>query len=214
MNDAPLRIHLAAVDPLRLRAMVAALESHAAITLTGATNISPQLPGICARQRVRAAVILAGPVPVEVLNTVSTLRSLNRRVESVVLIEDPVDPERIRALLAAGARGVLSERAKPEEVHRAVRAVIAGGCVLGPAATQHVLERAGWAQQQFLGVPLESLDLEILSSLADGCSGSETAARLGVDEATVRSTIRAAKRAFSQRTQEGVVAAAIQRGLI
>lgn len=209
-----MRIHLAAVDPLRLRAMIGVLGAHPGLDLVGTSDLAPAILRTCLRSRVRVAVVLAGSVPVEVLNVVGSLRALNRRVETVALIEDPPDADRVQALLAAGARGILSERVGADEVHRAVRAVVAGGCVLGPAATDHVLERAGWAQQQFLGVPLESLDLEILSLLADGCSGSETAKRLGVDQVTVRSTIRAAKRAFSQRTQEGVVAAAIQRGLI
>jgi DNA-binding NarL/FixJ family response regulator len=194
--------------------MLGVVSSHPGLELLGSSDVAPAIVRPCHQARVQVAIILAGPVPLEVLHVVASLRSASRRVETVALVEDPPDANRIQALLAAGARGILSEQVGGDDIHRAVRAVVAGGCVLGPVATEQVLERAGWAQQQFLGVPLESLDLEILSLLADGRSGSEAAEHLGLDEVTVRSTIRAAKRAFGQRTQEGVVAAAIQRGLI
>ena len=145
-----MRIHLAAVDPLRLRAMVAALEAHPGLALAGTSDLAPAILQTCVRTRVRVAVVLAGAVPVEVLHAVASLRALGRRVETVALVEDPPDPDRIQALLSAGARGILSEKVGADEINRAVRAVAVGGCVLGPAATDHVLARAGSAQQQFL----------------------------------------------------------------
>lgn len=209
-----MRVHLAAVDPLRLRGMLEVVGGHPSLDLRGTSDLAPSVVVTCALARTQVVILLAGPVPIEALHLIGVLRAARRRIETVVLVEDPPEAGRIQALLAAGARGILSELAGAEDIHRAVRGVVDGGFVLGPAVTEQVLERAGWAQQQFLGVPLESLDLEILSLLAEGCTGPDAAARLGLDEVTVRSTLRAAKRAFGQRTQEGVVAAAIQRGLI
>ena len=61
---------------------------------------------------------------------------------------------------------------------------------------------------------LTGRERQILSLLAQGCSGKELAPRLGLSEETIRTHIRNAMRKLDARTRVQAVVIALQRGLL
>ncbi len=109
-----------------------------------------------------------------------------------VLVLTMADDEDVVArAFDAGARGYLLKDTDPEFVIDSLRAVAAGGVVLGPRIGLAVLT-AGQRQPDRLPPPLDQLtprEYEILSLLAVGDSNARIARQLGVTEKTVRNQL-------------------------
>src|SRR3954468_24174998 len=118
MADAPLRVLLAAADPLARSALAARVQAEPGLILVG-QGTSP------GNEPADAVVWDLG------LDPAATLEQLGEVVLPLVVLAP--DEESAAEALAAGARGALLRGGDPGELGPALRAVVAGLCALDPA---------------------------------------------------------------------------------
>jgi DNA-binding NarL/FixJ family response regulator len=117
----------------------------------------------------------------------------------------------ISPALAAGAQGYLLKDAAPDELARAVRAVMQGGVTLEPEIAARVLERLAE------GEPVEELsarELDVLQLLVDGATNRAIAARLHLSENTVKTYLSRIFTKLDVQSRSEAVSVALRRGVV
>lgn len=127
--------------------------------------------------------------------------------------------EYVFGALRAGASGFLLKDSEAAEVVEAVRTVARGEGMIAPAVTRRLIAEfarprpGGRSGPARAGAPpgLEELtrrELEVLGALGEGLSNAETAQRLGMAKATVKTHVSRllAKLGLRSRTQAAVLA--------
>lgn len=193
---------------------MAALSACPELAIVGTSGVSRDEFIRGARSGPQVAIVCVGVSHVPALAFVSAARSHRPRVECLVLFEPPIEPAAVEGLIRSGARGILPESASASDLVRASRAVAAGGVVLAPGITDLVLDWASLAQQQSFAPGLESLDVEILSLLADGLSAPQVSRALSIDLRSIQASLRLSKRVLGASSQHRAVAMALSQGII
>jgi DNA-binding NarL/FixJ family response regulator len=118
-----------------------------------------------------------------VLDGVAATRAITARHPGVrvVVLTSLGDESRIRAALAAGARGYLLKHVSSEELLDAIRAAHAGDAPLDPRAGRVLLDLRRRPERE-----LTPRELEVLRLVADGLANKQIARRLGISERTVK----------------------------
>jgi DNA-binding NarL/FixJ family response regulator len=143
----------------------------------------------------------------------------------VVVLRGPPVGDAIPTLLAAGARGVLSDDATAEEIAAAVEAAAAGLVVLPseqmgelvgsrPAAStarDFSSMRNGGSSP---GPALTPREREILAMLAEGLPNKIIASRLGISDHTVKTHLEAIFDKLGASNRADAVARAVRTGLL
>ena len=112
--------------------------------------------------------------------------------------------------IRAGATGYLLKDTPREELFRAVSAAHRGESVLSPAVAGRLMgELRSPAREE-----LSRRELEVLGLIAQGCGNRETATRLFISEATVKTHLLHAYAKLGVRDRAAAVAAAYARGLL
>jgi len=93
-------------------------------------------------------------------------------------------------MLRAGAKGYLTKERAPEELCLATRQILAGGSYLSPLMVQRLVKPARKAAPGRPHEGLSSREFQVLRLLAQGQTGKEAAAELGLSQKTI-STYRA-----------------------
>lgn len=152
-------------------------------------------------------VNIPGPGAVD---TVHAIRSVAPEV-SVLMLSMVDDPATIRSLLAAGARGYLLKSCSDEEVHAAIRSVVAepGKVVLSVTAGLFASEPEELPEQC-----LTSRENQILLLASRALSNRQIGHRLGVKEATVKRHLHNTFVKLDATSRIDAVNKAIARGLI
>jgi DNA-binding NarL/FixJ family response regulator len=119
--------------------------------------------------------------------------------------------EYIVPALAAGAQGYLLKDAEPDELSRAIHALMQGGAALEPKVAAQVL---GHLSDDEGSEALSEREMDVLRLLPSGSSNKAIAAELGVSENTVKSHISHIFTKLSVQTRTEAVSAAMQRGLL
>jgi DNA-binding NarL/FixJ family response regulator len=121
--------------------------------------------------------------------------------------------EYVYAALRAGASGFLLKDAPSEQLVAAVRSVARGDALIDPAITKRLIGRFIQAAQPALELPAELVTLtprerDVLRQLAHGLSNAEIAARLVIEESTVKTHVTRilVKLGLRDRVQAVVVA--------
>ena len=138
----------------------------------------------------------------------------------VVVLTTYADDESVFAALRAGARGYLTKDAGAEEIGRAIARVAAGEALLDPTVQARLLDRLDAAADR-LSPPsptvgaagLTARELEVLRLIAEGLSNNEIAARLVVEESTVKTHVNRIFAKTGVRDRAQVVAYAYRTGL-
>ena len=99
----------------------------------------------------------------------------------VVVLTSAGDESRIRAALAAGARGYLLKHVSPDELLDAIRAAHGGDAPLDPRAGRVLLELRRRPEDE-----LTPRELDVLRLVAAGLANKQIARRLGIAEQTVK----------------------------
>jgi DNA-binding NarL/FixJ family response regulator len=136
-------------------------------------------------------------------------RGLAARV--LVLTTYDTDSDVVPAI-EAGATGYLLKDSPRDELLRAVRAAARGESVLSPAVATRLLGQVrarGPAQ-----VPLSQREIEVLEIIARGATNRETAARLFISEATVKTHLLHSYAKLGVSDRAAAVAEAFRRGLL
>ena len=112
--------------------------------------------------------------------------------------------------IEAGATGYLLKDAPRDELLRAVRAAAAGQSVLAPSVATRLMNRVREPSPEVLS----QRELEVLSLVAAGNTNRETAARLFISEATVKTHLLHIYAKLAVTDRAAAVAAAFNRGLL
>jgi DNA-binding NarL/FixJ family response regulator len=165
------------------------------------------------------ARVAADPVDVVLMDLrmptmggVEAIGQLRRRAPSVrVLVLTTFDTDRdVLPAIEAGATGYLLKDTPRDELLRAVRAAHRGEAVLSPAVAGRLMGQVrSPAQDQLSG-----RELEVLRLVAAGFTNRETAQKLFISEATVKTHLLHVYAKLEVRDRASAVAAGYQRGLL
>jgi DNA-binding NarL/FixJ family response regulator len=123
----------------------------------------------------------------------------------IVVYTASEDRTHIEAALDAGAHGVITKEAGPDELLRGLDAVGAGRAWLDPRVERMA---AGEAPREPVLTPRER---EVLELLASGLSPAEVAARLHLGSETIRSHVKSSMAKLGASTRAQAVALALAR---
>jgi DNA-binding NarL/FixJ family response regulator len=146
------------------------------------------------------------------MDGVSAIRALaeqGSRARVLVLTTYDTDSDVLPAI-KAGATGYLLKDTPRDELFRAVSAAHRGESVLSPAVARRLMGSVRSPAKE----PLSQRELEVLTLIAQGCSNRETAGRLFISEATVKTHLLHAYAKLGVRDRAAAVAAAFERGLL
>jgi len=123
------------------------------------------------------------------------------------------DPDRVRSVLRAGARGYLLKSARPDELARGIRQVAEGRWVIGE-------EFLGLLVDAFIGVvPLgvptvTPREREVLRLLAEGLANRAVAERLGISTRTAQKHVENLFKKFNVHERQQLIGLAHRSGLL
>lgn len=138
----------------------------------------------------------------------ATARSIHARVPAVriLVITDVARPASLDELVRLGVHGLLSARASPARLRRALIA-IGSGEVLFEAGTLS-------AGAQPPRAVLTERQRRILGLVADGLDIDEIAVRISTSSSTVKRELRQLRLKLATKSQSGLAAHAVREGLI
>ncbi len=194
MTDSPIRVMVVDDDDLMRAGLRAVLSSDETIEVVGEAAT-----GRIAVESVRAAnphVVLMD-VRMPDLDGIAATREVLAVAPAVkvVILTTFEQDDYIFGAINAGASGFLLKRTRPEELIAAVHAVAAGDSLLSPSVTRTVIDRM--ARQPAPPIHpdrrLEEItrrEREVLGLIARGCSNTEIAAALVIEESTVKTHVK------------------------
>lgn len=143
---------------------------------------------------------------------VEAIQALRRTAPDVrVLVLTTFDTDRdVLPAVEAGATGYLLKDSPRDELLRAIRAAHRGEAVLSPAVAGRLMGQVRAPQQDTLSLR----ELEVLRLVAAGSTNRETAQRLFISEATVKTHLLHIYAKLAVRDRAAAVAAGYQRGLL
>ncbi|MYT20360.1 response regulator [Streptomyces sp. SID7760] len=158
----------------------------------------PELDGLAATRTLTADPALAG-------------------VKVVMLTTFELD-EYVFEALRCGASGFLVKDTEPEELLRAVRAVVAGDALLSPGVTRRLIaEFAARSKASEAAAGLERLterEREVMALVGLGLSNEEIARRLVVSPLTAKTHVSRAMIKLAARDRAQLVVLAYESGLV
>jgi DNA-binding NarL/FixJ family response regulator len=121
-------------------------------------------------------------------------RILTSSASRVLMLTTFDDDEYIYRALQAGASGFMLKDSPPAQLVAAIRTVDGGDALLDPAITRRLIGVFADALRPAPGVPerlgdLTNRELEVFGLVARGLSNAEVAARLVVEESTVKTHV-------------------------
>jgi DNA-binding NarL/FixJ family response regulator len=158
------------------------------------------------------------------MDGLTAARRIIAETDSRVLILTTFDvDEYVYEALRAGASGFLLKDVPPAQLCWAVRSIAAGDALIDPAVTRRLILRfAGAARaggREDGGVPerlaeLTARELEVLRLLAQGCSNSEIAGELVVEQSTVKTHVGRILMKLDLRDRVQAVVLAYESGFV
>jgi DNA-binding NarL/FixJ family response regulator len=143
------------------------------------------------------------------VSAIRALRDEGLRARVLVLTTYDTDSDVLPAI-KAGATGYLLKDAPRDELFRAVTAAHRGESVLSPTVAGRLMGSLRSPGKE----PLSQRETEVLALIARGCSNRETAGRLFISEATVKTHLLHAYAKLGVRDRAAAVAVAFERGLL
>ena len=129
------------------------------------------------------------------------------------------DDDYVFGALTAGASGFLLKRTQPEQLIAAIHTIAAGESLLSPSVTRTVIDRMARQPQPDPASSrrlrlLTPRERDVLELVARGLSNAEIAARLVVEESTVKTHVKRILAKLSLRDRVQAVILAYETGLI
>ena len=155
------------------------------------------------------------------LNGIDATRRLTESgsaVRVLVLTTFGLD-EYVYEAMRAGASGFLLKDARREQLAAAIRTVVEGETLIGPAVTRRLVEDFCRRPPPTTGVPaaaegLSERELEVVRAVARGLSNAEIAGELYLGEATVKSHVASILAKLDLRDRVQIVVFAYESGLV
>lgn len=182
MNSSTIRVFIADDHPMIRTGLRAMIGGEAAFSCAGEAADGEEalrlIPG-CAPDVVLIDLIMPR---LDGISVIARLRPQLPRTRFVVLTS-LIDAAEVRRAIEAGASGYLLKNAAAQELVNVIQAVHAGRRVLGPEATDALVD----AQQQHPpGADLTQRERELLALMAEGLNNQEIAQRLAIAVPTVK----------------------------
>jgi DNA-binding NarL/FixJ family response regulator len=207
------------MDPIR----VLIVDDHPVVRdgLRGVLDGEPDMQVVGEAGHGAEALVRVRAVPVDIvlmdlrmptMGGVEAIGELKRTAPEVrVLVLTTYDTDRdVLPAIEAGATGYLLKDTPREELLRAVRAAHRGEAVLSPAVAGRLMGQVRAPARD----ALSARELEVLRFVAAGSTNRETAKRLFISEATVKTHLLHIYAKLEVRDRASAVAAAYQRGLL
>lgn len=186
-TDQAARVGVIAADPLRSVGLEAILND-----IEGLSAESLRLDNFAAAAGL-SAVVLDARVAGEHLNEVLTRFRREAPGVKVIVLAASLDPDRVQAVIGAGAKGYLAETAGEDEIRMALDVVLDGSVWAPRKVLARLIEAGGVAGTQAAaagGEPISGKmtprEMEVLALLMDGRSNRDIASAMGIDETTVK----------------------------
>jgi DNA-binding NarL/FixJ family response regulator len=146
-----------------------------------------------------------------VMDGVTTIKALTEQGSTArVLVLTTYDTDSdVLPAIKAGATGYLLKDTPREELFRAVVSAQRGESVLSPTVAGRLMGNLRAPAKE----PLSQRELEVLRLISQGSSNRETATRLFISEATVKTHLLHVYAKLGVRDRAAAVAAAFERGL-
>jgi DNA-binding NarL/FixJ family response regulator len=146
------------------------------------------------------------------MDGVTTIRALADRGSAAhVLVLTTYDTDSdVLPAIKAGATGYLLKDTPREELFRAVVSAHRGESVLSPSVAGRLMGRLRAPAKE----PLSQRELEVLRLISQGSSNRETAGKLFISEATVKTHLLHVYAKLGVRDRAAAVAAAFERGFL
>jgi DNA-binding NarL/FixJ family response regulator len=149
-------------------------------------------------------------------------RAITRRFTGVrvVIVGIKEVPERVTEVIEAGAAGYVREDASVEELREVVRLVARGEARVAPQIASTLFSRlatlasARRASERARQVKLTPRELEILRLVAEGLTNKEIAARLHVEQQTIKNHMHNILERLSLRRRQQAVQYAWEAGML
>jgi DNA-binding NarL/FixJ family response regulator len=154
------------------------------------------------------------------MDGLTAARRIIAETDSRVLILTTFDVnEYVFEALRAGASGFLLKDVPPEQLCWAIRSIAAGDALIDPAVTRRLILRFANAARVGEDVPdrlseLTPRELDVLRLLAQGCSNSEIAAELIVEQSTVKTHVGRILMKLDLRDRVQAVVLAYESGFV
>lgn len=151
---------------------------------------------------------------------IDVLRELNKRTGAppVILLTTFDDDTALLDGIRLGARGYLLKDVSLQKLTDAIREVAAGGTLISPAITEHLLQGLGQAPlppgNGYLEEDLTTREIEILRLMTGGYSNREIAGALNLSEGTVKNHVSNILSKLGVRDRTRAVLKGIEKGLV
>jgi DNA-binding NarL/FixJ family response regulator len=146
---------------------------------------------------------------VDGVTAIKRLAELGLDTRVLVLTTYDTDSDVVPAI-EAGATGYLLKDAPRSELLRAVRAAARGEAVLSPSVATRLLGQVRAPARE----PLSNRELDVLALVARGTSNRDTATRLFISEATVKTHLLHIYAKLGVNDRAAAVATGFERGLL
>ena len=146
---------------------------------------------------------------VDGVTAIKRLSELGLDTRVLVLTTYDTDSDVVPAI-EAGATGYLLKDAPRSELLRAVRAAARGEAVLSPSVATRLLGQVRAPARE----PLSNRELDVLALVARGTSNRDTATRLFISEATVKTHLLHIYAKLGVNDRAAAVATGFERGLL
>lgn len=129
-----------------------------------------------------------------------------------IILTSYTDEEPLNAALSHGARGYIVKDVGGQELLESLRRIMAGGSVLDSRATAHVVQ---WIRDgNFDRLALSTMDIEILSRVAQGLTNREIGDAMHFSENTVKAHINRMTDMLHAKNRVEAAVIAYRHGLI
>lgn len=178
----------------------------------------------------REAVVVAKSTAPEVVlmdvrmphrDGIAATRDLGEAVPGarVLILTTFEDDDYVFGALNAGASGFLLKRTRPEQLIEAIHMVAAGDSLLSPSVTRTVIDRMAAAAPPDPVIVERLRDLtarerDVLQLVARGLSNLEIAAKLFVEESTIKTHVKRILAKLDLRDRVQAVIVAYETGLV
>jgi len=209
MSDSPIRVLIVDDHPVVRDGLRGIFESTAEFEVAGEAG-----NGAEAVTRARAlkpdVVLMDLRMPdVDGVTAIKRLAELGLDSRVLVLTTYDTDSDVVPAI-EAGATGYLLKDAPRTELLRAVRAAARGEAVLSPSVATRLLGQVRAPARE----PLSNRELDVLALVARGTSNRDTATRLFISEATVKTHLLHIYAKLGVNDRAAAVATGFERGLL